>query len=79
MAWFEVLRGRIGLGLCRLGWHRQPFQKEPRPRGLTPEEYRFREMYRCARCGLVGRIDGHGNLDPELLAAPGSAAEALGA
>jgi hypothetical protein len=55
----------IGLFACSLGWHPRPFEQEPCPEGLTPEAYQFRARHRCRRCGLVGRLDVHGNLDPE--------------
>jgi hypothetical protein len=55
---------RIGLFACSLGWHRRPFEEVPRPDGVTPEAHRFRSRYYCRRCGLVGRLDVHGNLDP---------------
>lgn len=75
MDWVQSLLHRIGLELCALGWHPTPFQKEPKPRGVTPEQYKFHEQYRCRRCGLVGRIDGYGNLDPTPLVRPGSSEE----
>ena len=57
---------KIGLSVCSLGWHRRPFEKEPRPEGVTPEEYQFRSpRYQCRRCGAVGRLDVHGNLDTD--------------
>jgi hypothetical protein len=56
---------RIGLFACSLGWHRRPFEEAPRPNGVTPEECRFSPRYYCRRCGLVGRLDVHGNLDPD--------------
>jgi hypothetical protein len=56
----------IGLKVCSLGWHSRPFEKEPRAEGVTPEEYRFSTpRYTCLRCGVVGRLDVHGNLDPD--------------
>jgi hypothetical protein len=58
---------RLGLFLCALGWHRRPYAREPKPPGLTVEEYVFHPLYRCLRCGLVGRLDGHGNLAPQEL------------
>ena len=60
----DLLR-KIGLSVCSLGWHQRPFQKEPRPEGVTPEEYQFRSRYSCRRCGTVGRLDVHGNLDSD--------------
>ena len=56
---------KIGLYICSLGWHQRPFEKEPRPEGVSPEEYQFRSRYFCRRCGAVGRLDVHGNLDPD--------------
>jgi hypothetical protein len=60
------LARRIGLLVCSLGWHQRPFEKEPRPEGVTPEAYQFATpRYTCRRCGVVGRLDVHGNLDPD--------------
>ena len=60
----ELLR-KIGLYICSLGWHQRPFEKEPRPEGVTPEEYQFWSRYYCRRCGAIGRLDVHGNLDTD--------------
>jgi hypothetical protein len=68
---------RVGLRVCAMGWHRRPYQKEPRPPDLSHEEYRFNPSYRCTRCGVVGHLDGHGNLDPTPVYRPGTAAEML--
>jgi hypothetical protein len=56
---------RIALLACSLGWHRRPFEREPLPDGFAPEKYRFSSRCYCRRCGLVGRLDVHGNLDPD--------------
>ena len=32
---------------------------------VTPEAYQFHSRYYCRRCGVVGRLDAHGNLDPD--------------
>jgi hypothetical protein len=64
MAWIDSVLDRVGPRACAMGWHRQPYAKEPRPKGMTPEQYEIHERYRCLRCGLIGRIDSHGNLEP---------------
>jgi len=61
----KTLWRKIGLFVCSLGWHRRPFEKVPLPEGVTPEQYQFRPRYFCRRCGLVGRLDAHGNIDPD--------------
>jgi hypothetical protein len=61
----KKLSRKIGLYLCSLGWHRRPFEEEPHPEGVTLEDYRFHSRYHCRRCGLAGRLDVHGNLDPD--------------
>jgi hypothetical protein len=48
---------RIGLFLCWLGWHRRPYS-------------RFAARHHCRRCGLVGWLDLHGNLDPDAVGGP---------
>ena len=59
------LTRRIDLFACSLGWHRRPFEEEPRPAGFTPEAYRASiPRHACRRCGVVGRLDAYGNLDP---------------
>ena len=45
---------RLGLFLCWLGCHRRPYS-------------RFAARHHCRRCGLVGWLDVHGNLDPDLV------------
>ncbi len=61
----KKLSHRIGLYVCSLGWHARPFDKEPRPEGVTPEAYQFYSRFFCRRCGAAGRLDVHGNLDPD--------------
>jgi hypothetical protein len=61
----KELSRKIGRFVCSLGWHRRPFEKEPCSDGVSPEAYRFSSRYYCRRCGLVGRLDVHGNLDPD--------------
>ena len=61
----KELSRKIGLYVCQLGWHPRPFEKEPRPEGVTPEDYLFYSRHSCRRCGAVGRLDTHGNLDTE--------------
>jgi hypothetical protein len=62
----KELSRKIGRFVCALGWHRRPFEKEPRPEGMTPEAYQFHHSrYYCTRCGVAGRLDAHGNLDPD--------------
>jgi hypothetical protein len=62
----KELSRKIGRFVCSLGWHRRPFEKEPRPEGMTPEAYQFHHSrYYCTRCGVAGRLDAHGNLDPD--------------
>jgi hypothetical protein len=53
----KTLWRKIGLFICSLDWHRRPFEKEPRPRGVTPEQHQFHSRYYCTRCGLVGQGD----------------------
>jgi hypothetical protein len=63
----------IGRFVCSLGWHRRPFEEEPRPAGVTLEAYRASiPRYACRRCGVVGRLDAYGNLDP---GGPGQSAQ----
>jgi hypothetical protein len=69
----KELSRKIGLYVCQLGWHQRPFEKEPRPEGVTPEDYLFYSRHFCRRCGAVGRLDTHGNLDTD---AVGGAARA---
>jgi len=63
----DSLAAKIGLRLCGLGWHQRPFERESPPPGVTEEVYRYSPRHRCRRCGLVGRVDVHGNLDPETI------------
>jgi hypothetical protein len=60
-----TLSRRIALFICSLGWHRRPFEQEPPRDNRGAEAHRFRSRAYCRRCGLVGRLDTHGNLDPD--------------
>ena len=57
------LSRRLSLFLCSYGWHPRPFGVAPHPRGSRPSAVARR--HHCRRCGLTGRLDVHGNLDPD--------------
>jgi hypothetical protein len=67
MVWIHAFLDWVGERVCAMGWHREPYVKQPRPRGMTPEQYEIHERYGCSRCGLVGRLDNRGNLEPLIL------------
>lgn len=75
MAWVDSLQDWVGLRICAMGWHREPYVREPRPMGMTPEQYELHERYRCSRCGQIGRLDNRGNLEPQLLRRPEAVTE----
>lgn len=59
-----ALAERLGRLSCALGWHKRPFELEPAPPGCHDTGYLFYRLERCTRCGMVGRLDPHGNLTP---------------
>jgi hypothetical protein len=38
MAWSESLIDWVGQRICAMGWHREPYVREPKPIDMTPEQ-----------------------------------------